>query len=264
MRMATFISSCLLPFISHSTSFFSTPFSHPQPQQQQQTPLFQQPSFTDFLYQTLFVYKDEPRNPKYAFKHFLFSAQGQPRFGVSLCLFVDCLNTLLVPGHSNIIEIQYPELDMQLFLKSVDSMDACIYGEIRTRIPDTISWDYNFEHAGSTPLSFTLNSTALKEAINDLEWPGSSIQITLEPIPPSITFRGEGHGDLQIDFIYYVNTDLLIAVHSDHRSCSARGSRPKDTFQSLQQGVSPYLVWSQLRSELLNDVPHIVNLWSYW
>ena len=47
-------------------------------------------------------------------------------------------------------------------------------------------------------------------------------------------------------------------------SCSARGSRPKDTFQSLQQGVSPYLVWSQLRSELLNDVPHIVNLWSYW
>ena len=164
------------------------------------------------------VYKDEPRNPKYAFKHFLFSAQGQPRFGVSLCLFVDCLNTLLVPGHSNIIEIQYPELDMQLFLKSVDSMDACIYGEIRTRIPDTISWDYNFEHAGSTPLSFTLNSTALKEAINDLEWPGSSIQITLEPIPPSITFRGEGHGDLQIDFIYYVNTDLLIAVHSDHRA----------------------------------------------
>ena len=35
-------------------------------------------------------------------------------------------------------------------------MDACIYAEIRTRIPDTISWDYNFEPAGSTPLSFTV------------------------------------------------------------------------------------------------------------
>ncbi|PHU30649.1 60S ribosomal protein L7-4 [Capsicum chinense] len=28
--------------------------------------------------------------------------------------------------------------------------------EIKTRIPDTISWDYNFEPAGSTPLSFTM------------------------------------------------------------------------------------------------------------
>lgn len=43
-------------------------------------------------------------------------------------------------------------------------------------------------------------SAALKEAIDDLEWPGSNIQITLEPDPPSVTFRGEGHGDLQVSF----------------------------------------------------------------
>lgn len=43
-------------------------------------------------------------------------------------------------------------------------------------------------------------SAALKEAIDDLEWPGSSIQIILQPVPPSITFRGEGHGDLQVLF----------------------------------------------------------------
>ncbi|KAJ0427882.1 hypothetical protein HanHA300_Chr17g0640041 [Helianthus annuus] len=82
---------------------------------------------------------------------------------------------------------------------------------IRTRIPDTISWDYNFEPAGSTPISFTVKSSALKEAIDDLEWPGSSIQITLQPTPPSVTFKGEGHGDLQIDFMYYANMDLLTA-----------------------------------------------------
>ncbi|KAK9275526.1 hypothetical protein L1049_022793 [Liquidambar formosana] len=151
------------------------------------------------------------------FVRYEYSAEGRPRFGLSLGLFVDSLNTFSVPGHSNTIEIRYPGPDMQLLLKSVDSPDACIYAEIRTRIPETISWDYNFEPAGSTPLSLTVKSAALKEAIDDLEWPGSSIQITVQPVPPSVTFRGEGHGDLQIDFMYYVNTDLLIAFHCDRQ-----------------------------------------------
>ncbi|GER43692.1 damaged DNA binding protein [Striga asiatica] len=172
-----------------------------------------------------------------------YKAQGRPRFGVSLGLFVDCLNTFSVQGRSSILEIRYPGPDMQLLLRSVDSPDACIYAEIRTRIPETISWDYNFEPAGSTPLSFTVKavacsdfpklpitceveqSAALKEAIDDLEWPGSSIQIKLQPSPPAVIFRGEGHGDLQdhnvcrpimqIELNYYANTDLLIAFSCD-------------------------------------------------
>ncbi|KAK4557435.1 hypothetical protein RGQ29_007263 [Quercus rubra] len=150
----------------------------------------------------------------------LSSARGRPRFGVSLGLLVNCLNTFSVPAggrSSSTIEIRYPGPDMQLLLKSVDSLDACIYAEIRTRIPETISWDYNFEPAGTTPLSFTVKSAALKEAIDDLEWPGSSVQIILQPDPPSVTFKGEGHGDLQIDFMYYVNTDLLIAFSCDRQ-----------------------------------------------
>ncbi|KAF9689637.1 hypothetical protein SADUNF_Sadunf01G0113000 [Salix dunnii] len=154
---------------------------------------------------------------KELFIRYEYTAQGRPRFGLSLGLFVDCLNTFSVPGHSSTIEIQYPGPDMQLLIKSADSLDDCIYAEIRTRIPETISWDYNFEPAGSTPLSFTVKSAVLKEAIDDLEWPGSSIQITLKPVPPSVTFRGEGHGDLQIDLMYYANTDLLIAFHCDHQ-----------------------------------------------
>jgi hypothetical protein len=43
-----------------------------------------------------------------------------------------------------------------------------------------------------------VQSSALKEAFEDLEWPGSSIQIALNPEPPVVTFRGEGHGDLQV------------------------------------------------------------------
>ncbi|KAL4570467.1 hypothetical protein LXL04_026122 [Taraxacum kok-saghyz] len=149
------------------------------------------------------------------FVRYEYSANGRPRFGVSLGLFVDCLNTFCIPGHSSTIEFQYPGPDMQLLLKSTDSLSACTYAEIRTRIPDTISWDYNFEPVGTTPISFTVKSAALKEAIDDLDWPGSSIQITLNPTPPSVTLRGEGHGDLQIDFMYYANTDLLVAFNCD-------------------------------------------------
>ncbi|GJS24505.1 hypothetical protein Tco_0453137 [Tanacetum coccineum] len=54
-----------------------------------------------------------------------------------------------------------------------------------------------------------------KEAIDDLEWPGSSIQITLQPTPLSVTFKGGGHGDLHIDFMYYANMDLLSAFNND-------------------------------------------------
>ncbi|KAL0329047.1 UNVERIFIED_CONTAM: hypothetical protein Sradi_4891400 [Sesamum radiatum] len=149
------------------------------------------------------------------FVKYEYGAHGRPRFGVSLGLFVDCLNTFSVPGRSNILELRYPGPDLQLLLRSVDCPDSCIYAEIRTRIPETISWDYNFEPAGSTPISFTVKSAALKEAIDDLEWPGSSIQIKLQPAPPSVIFRGEGHGDLQIDFNCYANTDLLIAFSCD-------------------------------------------------
>ncbi|KAF5735039.1 Syntaxin-22 -like protein [Tripterygium wilfordii] len=151
------------------------------------------------------------------FVRYDYSAHGRPRFGLSLGLFVDCLNTFSVPGQSSTLEIQYPGPDMQLLLRSVDTLGACIYAEIRTRIPETISWDYNFEPAGSTPLSFTVKSAALKEAIDDLEWPGSSIQITLQPDPPCVTFRSEGHGDLQIDFMYHANPDLLNAFQCDHQ-----------------------------------------------
>lgn len=146
---------------------------------------------------------------------------GRPRFGVSLGHFVDCLNAFSVPAGqsiSSLVQIQYPGPDMQLLLKSVDSLDASICAEIRTRIPDTIAWDYNFEPAGANPLTFTVKSAALKEAIEDLEWPGSSIKITLEPDPPSVSLRAEGHGDLQIDFMYYVNSELLVAFQCDHQA----------------------------------------------
>lgn len=85
-------------------------------------------------------------------------------------------------------------------------------------------------------------SAVLKETIDDLEWPGSSIQIRMQPDPPTVVFKGEGHGDLQVcyklaciiihlasscayihcdftlyqvEFPYYANTDLLIVFQCD-------------------------------------------------
>lgn len=54
------------------------------------------------------------------FTKYEYGAQGRPKFGISLGLFVDCLNTFSAPGHSNTIEIQYPGPDMELLLKYED------------------------------------------------------------------------------------------------------------------------------------------------
>ncbi|CAH9080787.1 unnamed protein product [Cuscuta europaea] len=150
------------------------------------------------------------------FTQYVYHSEGTQRFGVSLGLFLDCLSTFSVPGKPNTIELRYPGPDMELLLKSVDSSNACIYAEIRTRTPETLPWDCHFEPAGSSPISFTVKSAALKEAIDDLEWPGSSILLTLQPTPPTVTFKAQGHGDLQIDFMQRNTSDLLVAFHCDH------------------------------------------------
>ncbi|GAB2301768.1 hypothetical protein Dimus_035794 [Dionaea muscipula] len=93
---------------------------------------------------------------KELFVHYEYTAEARPRFGVNLSLLIDVLNTFAVPGLSNSIELSYPGADMQLVLKCADSLEFCMYAEIRTKIPDTISWDYNFEPAGATPLNFTV------------------------------------------------------------------------------------------------------------
>eukprot|EP01018_Ginkgo_biloba_P013031 Gb_17733 [translate_table: standard] len=152
---------------------------------------------------------------KELFRTYDYKAEVRPRFGVSLGLFVDCLNTFTFSGGTTALELRYPGSDMQLLLRLIDTHNACIYAEIRTRIPDTIPWDYNVENSGRMPVSFAVKSAALKEAIDDLEWPGSSIQISLNPDPPTVTFRGEGHGDLQIDFFYNAQADLFIAFQCD-------------------------------------------------
>ncbi|KAJ7546478.1 hypothetical protein O6H91_08G041300 [Diphasiastrum complanatum] len=151
---------------------------------------------------------------KELFRTYEYHADVRPRFGVSLGLLVDCLNTFTSSSGTTALELQYPGSDMQLTLKLVDANDTCIYAEMRTRIPDTLPRDYSIEDEG-LPSYFAVKSAALKEAIDDLEWPGSSISITISSDPPGVTFKGEGHGDLQIEFLDNSQTDLFIAFHCD-------------------------------------------------
>lgn len=53
------------------------------------------------------------------FVEYDYAGEGRERFGLSLGLFVDCLNIFSAPGHATAVEIRYPGPDMQLLLKYV-------------------------------------------------------------------------------------------------------------------------------------------------
>ncbi|KAK9145774.1 hypothetical protein Sjap_005677 [Stephania japonica] len=89
------------------------------------------------------------------------------------------------------------ESNWDLGFGSVESSasDDYIFAEIKTRNPNSISLDYIFRPVWSTPVSSVIKSSALKKAIDDLQWPGSSIQITLRQSPPRVSFTAEAGGD---------------------------------------------------------------------
>ena len=53
------------------------------------------------------------------FVEYEYAGEGRERFGLSLGLFVDCLNIFSAPGHASAVKIRYPGPDMQLLLKYV-------------------------------------------------------------------------------------------------------------------------------------------------
>lgn len=59
------------------------------------------------------------------FVEYEYAGDGRQRFGLSLGLFVDCLNIFSSPGHASAVEIRYPGPDMQLLLKYVCFALSC-------------------------------------------------------------------------------------------------------------------------------------------
>lgn len=49
-----------------------------------------------------------------------------------------------------------------------------------------------------TSLGISVAGTILKEAIDDLEWPGGSVQITMQRDPAKLTLKSTGNGSLEV------------------------------------------------------------------
>eukprot|EP00850_Spirogloea_muscicola_P025531 SM003409S12857 [mRNA] locus=s3409:25:1006:- [translate_table: standard] len=133
------------------------------------------------------------------FQEYRYEAAARMRFGVSLSLLVDCLNVFASLATAAALELRYPGPDAQLCLNLTDESGTCTDAEIRTRVPDRIPRGYSIDAGGQgrSAIVFALKSAALKEAIEDLEWPGASVEVIATPVPPTISFRCEGAGDLQ-------------------------------------------------------------------
>eukprot|EP00877_Chromochloris_zofingiensis_P014762 jgi/Chrzof1/953/Cz01g34290.t1 len=78
-----------------------------------------------------------------------------------------------------------------------DGAVACTYARLNCLeqpVPQDMT-DY-----WADPVSYFLaQGTILKEAIDDLEWPGGSVQITMQRDPAKLTLKSTGNGSLEIE-----------------------------------------------------------------
>ncbi|CAI5471776.1 unnamed protein product [Closterium sp. Yama58-4] len=90
-------------------------------------------------------------------------------------------------------------------LSDPSNSNSSIGAEIRTLLPDMNPPEWALDVDTSTPqnapVSFAIRSSVLKELIEDLEWPGASVRISISPQPAGVTFLAQGHGDLQVDLL---------------------------------------------------------------
>ncbi|WIA42473.1 hypothetical protein OEZ86_008467 [Tetradesmus obliquus] len=140
----------------------------------------------------------------------LFSSYecGPPRrvFGVAMLQLVDALAVFASASSAAPLQLHYPGPDGELQLELSDSGDAvdvdgggagCVmYARIATQEQDLPSdmTDYWREPASY----FLLKGALLKEAVDDLEWPGGSVAIRLSRDPPALSMAAAGTGALEV------------------------------------------------------------------
>lgn len=128
-------------------------------------------------------------------------------FGVSLAQLVDALSVFASAAKAD-LHIHYPGPDGELQLEMVDdgngdnlslegSSKCVMYARIATleqEVPGDMT-DY-----WTPPVSYFLATpgSLLKEAVEDLEWPGSAVAVKLTRDPPAISFSAHGTGSLEV------------------------------------------------------------------
>eukprot|EP00899_Mesostigma_viride_P014070 jgi/Mesvir1/22664/Mv14096-RA.1 len=152
------------------------------------------------------------------FQEFRYRGPKRCHVAVSLTVLTDCLSTF-TSGFAG-LEVNYPGPDGELVLRArqdsgaggstYSSMDAYV----KTSMLDLEDLPTEFalkdDEDGVPPASFAVKASALKEVIEDLEWPASNVDVIISPDPQEVVFNADGHGSLQIELINSYESDLFI------------------------------------------------------
>lgn len=121
-------------------------------------------------------------------------------FGLQFTLLVDTLSVFAATDTA-VADIKYPGPDGELLWETTDTSDdrpsTCTYARINCLDHDVHKdlMDY-----WTDPESyFMAQGSILQEAIDDLEWPGGSVKVSMARDPQKLTLESKGNGSLQVE-----------------------------------------------------------------
>ncbi|GAB4823845.1 hypothetical protein N2152v2_010891 [Parachlorella kessleri] len=130
-----------------------------------------------------------------------YSAPRKSMLGLPFHLLLDTL-TLFASSGAGELSLSYPGPNAELVLETQEDVggggSVCTYARIDSvempRPREMMDW---WEDPSSY---FLLQGSLLKEAIDDLEWTGGDVEISLKSDPPKLRLTSTRTGSLEIDF----------------------------------------------------------------
>ena len=115
--------------------------------------------------------------------------------GLNLTTLADTLGLLDEDGAVLHVTFPGPNRELSFEVNEADK-EACTYASLPTlELPSQSDWADDWVPPGST---FMAPGLLLKEAVEDLEWAGSTVELCLRRDPPEVHFTGIGQGTLKI------------------------------------------------------------------
>eukprot|EP00216_Chloropicon_sp_CCMP2111_P000267 CAMPEP_0198244440 /NCGR_PEP_ID=MMETSP1446-20131203/35056_1 /TAXON_ID=1461542 ORGANISM="Unidentified sp, Strain CCMP2111" /NCGR_SAMPLE_ID=MMETSP1446 /ASSEMBLY_ACC=CAM_ASM_001112 /LENGTH=360 /DNA_ID=CAMNT_0043928479 /DNA_START=168 /DNA_END=1250 /DNA_ORIENTATION=- len=199
-------------------------------------------------------------------------------FGVSLNQFADTLSlfasspssqsppaslgfvevTLRYPNHENQLEIEMCENNTAPIEAAPHPREVHTYAKLSTvETPNISDW---LEHWQDPESSFHVSSSLLREAIEDLEWPGGCITLCIAKEPPQVYLSSTGQGSLSIRLPESEVTGLQCP--SDHVEHSYNHKQLKVALTSVSNSSDEscsILTKVSISSQGILKVMHMVN-----
>ena len=115
--------------------------------------------------------------------------------GLNLTTLADTLGLLDEDGAVLHVTFPGPNRELSFEVNEADR-EVCTYASLPTlELPSQSDWADDWVPPGST---FMAPGLLLKEAVEDLEWAGSTVELYLRRDPPEVHFTGIGQGTLKI------------------------------------------------------------------